>query len=127
MFSLNMLKNKFLIVYGLNEEEIERLNLRFNNMCNKEPYVIKGDMGLYTLANIIGEEVVDVKSKELPKEKVIFLNGFQGVFLNQAVKKIRETLGSTPILASTTPNSVRMSLEELFNHLVAEREFYKKK
>lgn len=127
MFSLNMLKERFLIVYGLEEVELEKLNLRFKNLCKKDAVTVKETMANYTLGNIIGDEVVEVEEKTLPKEKVVIFNGFQGVFLQQAVKMVRDILGNKPILASTTPNSVKMTLDELLNHLMAEREFYKKK
>lgn len=127
MFNLNMLKERYLIVYGLDEKELEKLNLRFKNLCKKDAVTIKETMGNYTLENIIGNEIVKAEEKALPKEKVVILNGFQGIFLQQAVKMVREVLGNRPILASTTPNSVKMTLDELLNHLMAEREFYKKK
>lgn len=127
MFSLNMLKERFLIVYGLDEKELEKLNLRFKNLCKKDALTVEETMGNCTLSNIIGNEIVEVEEKALPKEKVIIFNGFQGIFLQQAVKMVRDIFGNKPILASTTPNSVKMTLDELLNHLMAERQFYKKK
>lgn len=114
-------------MYGVEEKDKERLDLRFKNFCKKNSIIIHDNMGNYTLSNIIGEEIIDVEEKKLPQEMIVIINGFQGMYLQQAVKMVREVLGSKPILASTTPNSVRMTVEELINHLVEEREFYKKK
>ena len=83
-------------------------------------------MGKYTLENMLSEEKLEDSEANFLEEKVVIFNGFLGVYLQQAVKKVREVLGSEPILASTTPNSIKMTLHELIDHLIKEREFYKK-
>lgn len=83
-------------------------------------------MGNCTLEQILKGQELKVSLKVLPDEKVVIFNGFQGVYLQNGVKNVREVLGSEPILASTTPNSVKMSLYELIDHLVQERTLYKK-
>lgn len=127
MFSLSMLKEKFVIVYGLNEEEIKKINLAFASTAKRECLEIKRTMGNYRLSNLIGGENVTHTDRELPEEKVVILNGFQNANLQQAVTKVRRILGSGPILASTTPNSVKMPLHELMDHLVAERAYFDKR
>ncbi|WP_346936220.1 DUF3783 domain-containing protein [Clostridium sp.] len=124
---MNILKERLIIAYGINDEEIEKLNLKFKDICVKPCLLINENMGVYTLENILKEEKLTDSDTKLPEEKVIIFNGFLGVYLQQAVKKVREVLGSEPILASTTPNSIKMTLHELVDHLVKEREYYKKK
>ncbi|MEG0132910.1 MAG: DUF3783 domain-containing protein [Clostridium sp.] len=123
---MDILKERLIIAYGLDDEEIEKLNLRFKDVCKRSCLIISEDMGNYTLQHILQEEKVEGSSIALPKEKVIIFNGFLGVYLQQSVKKVREVLGAKPILASTTPNSIKMSLNELVDHLVKERAFYNK-
>ncbi|MEG1256070.1 DUF3783 domain-containing protein [Clostridium sp.] len=123
---MNILNERLIIAYGLDNEELEKLNLKFKDVCKKPCITITEDMGNYTLEHILKEEQVESSSQQLPKEKVIIFNGFLGVYLQQSVKKVREVLGSEPILASTTPNSIKMTLNELVDHLVKERQFYKK-
>lgn len=124
---MNILKERLIIAYGLNDEEVEKLNLKFKDICVKPCLLIDKNMGGYTLENILKEEKLTDSDTKLPEEKVIIFNGFLGVYLQQAVKKVREVLGSQPILASTTPNSIKMTLHELVDHLVKEREYYNKK
>lgn len=124
---MNILKERLIIAYGLNDEEVEKLNIKFKDICVKPCLLINENMGGYTLENILKEEKLTDSDTKLPEEKVIIFNGFLGVYLQQAVKKVREVLGSQPILASTTPNSIKMTLHELVDHLVKEREYYKKK
>ncbi len=124
---MDILKERLIIAYGLNDEEIEKLNQKFKDICTKSCLLINDNMGGYTLENILKEEKLEDSDIKLPEEKVIVFNGFLGVYLQQAVKKVREVLGAQPILASTTPNSIKMTLHELVDHLVKEREYYNKK
>ncbi len=122
----NIFKERLIIAYGLDKDELEKLNLKFNEACKEPALVVTSDMGNCTLDQILKGEELKVSVRVLPNEKVIIFNGFQGVYLQQGVKKVREVLGSEPILASTTPNSVKMSLYELIDHLMQERALYKK-
>ncbi|MGN9162682.1 DUF3783 domain-containing protein [Clostridium sulfidigenes] len=123
---MNILKDRLIIAYGLNDEEIDKLNIKFKDICIKPCVSINDNMGEYTLEHILKEESLSDSDTKLPEEKVIIFNGFLGVYLQQAVKKVREVLGAKPILASTTPNSVKMTLHELIDHLVKERQYYQK-
>lgn len=122
----NIFKERLIIAYGLDKDELEKLNLKFNEACKERALVVTSDMGNCTLEQILNGEELKVSVKVLPDEKVIIFNGFQGIYLQQGVKKVREVLGSEPILASTTPNSVKLSLYELIDHLMQERALYKK-
>ncbi len=120
-------KERLILAYGLTQEELDKLNLKFSTVCKEPVLVITSDMGNCTLEQILNGLKLKVSVKMLPNEKVIIFNGFQGVYLQNGVKKVREVLGSEPILASTTPNSVKMSLYELIDHLIQERALYKNK
>lgn len=122
----NIFKDRLILAYGLDEEELQKLNTKFNNICKGEVVEITSDMGNCTLEQILRGQDLKVSVKILPSEKVIIFNGFKGLYLQNGVKMVRETLGQDPILASTTPNSVKMSLHDLIDHLVQERELYKK-
>lgn len=119
-------KERLILAYGLNKEELDKLNLKFSTICKEPVLVITSDMGNCTLEQILKGQELKVSLKVLPDEKVVIFNGFQGGYLQNGVKNVREVLGSEPILASTTPNSVKMSLYELIDHLVQERTLYKK-
>lgn len=123
---MNILKDRLIIAYGLNDEEIDKLNIKFKDICIKPCVSINESMGEYTLEHILKEESLSDSDNKLPEEKVIIFNGFLGVYLQQAVKKVREVLGAKPILASTTPNSIKMTFHELIDHLVKERQYYQK-
>lgn len=121
-----ILKERLVLAYGLDDEEIDKLNLKFNTVCKKPVKVITSDMSNCTLGQILMGQEIKVSICSLPSVKVVILNGFQGVYLQNAVKIIRKELGQEAILASTTPNSVKMPLHELIDHLIQERALYKK-
>lgn len=120
-------KERLILAYGLDKEELDKLNLKFSTVCKEPVLVITSDMGNCTIEQLLKNQEIKVSLRVLPKEKVVIFNGFQGVYLQNGVKAIREVLGAEPILASTTPNSVKMSLYELMDHLVQERALYKNK
>lgn len=122
----NIFKERLIIAYGLHKDELEKLNLKFNETCKESILVLTSDMGNCTLNQILNGEELKVSVRILPDEKIIIFNGFQGAYLQQGVKTVREVLGSEPILASTTPNSVKMPLYELIDHLIQERALYNK-
>lgn len=122
----SIFKERLLLAYGLEKEELDKLNLKFNTVCKKPILEITPDMGNCTLEQILKGQEVKISLRVLPKEKVVIFNGFQGVYLQNGVKAVREVLGTEPILASTTPNSVKMPLYELIDHLIQEKALYKK-
>ena len=52
-------KERLILAYGLNKEELDKLNLKFSTICKEPVLVITSDMGNCTLEQILkGQESI---------------------------------------------------------------------
>lgn len=125
---MNFVNEKIMLTFALDEQEIDLLNNFFQQQGTKPCIVVNASMADSTLKEILeGKEPLKGESlQELPFEKAIILNGFEGGNLQKAVTDIRGILASRPILAVVTPISLNMKFKEVLEHLIEEREFHKK-
>ncbi|MEG0772438.1 DUF3783 domain-containing protein [Clostridium sp.] len=140
---MSFINDKVILTYALDSEEVNILNNHFEKEGAKPCIIIKSSMGSKTLSEILEGKITSEEqnqinekelfcesekscSKDLPLEKAIILNGFEGEKLQKTVINIREILQSRPILAVVTPISINMKFGEILEHLIEEREFHKK-
>lgn len=124
---MSNLNDKVIITYGLDESELEILNLKFKDKTSRECIVVKENMSKLKLRDILSEKIEVDEIHEMPKEKVIIFNNFSSGAIQSAVKIVRNNLESKPILASVTPVSINWSFKFLLEHLIKEREQFSKK
>lgn len=122
---MELLKQKKLIIYGIDEIERKILESNFKELTKEDFIIITANMGQWTLSGMLSNLKNEEKEELLPDEKIIIFNGYEGIELQNAVFKVRKILNSRPILASTTPVSIEMKLNELVKHLIEERDFQK--
>ena len=102
-----MLKSKCVLVYGLSEEEIEKLK--------------KINFKVIKIKDILNKKEVIDEESSLPEEKVILFNGYGQNQLRTTIKSVRNLI-TGGILAVVTPISINWTFERLISHLILERE-----
>lgn len=116
-----MVKEKILLTYGLTSKELD-----FFKMSGIKHKIITTDIAGSKIEDILkGVEAVKYDGA-VPSEKVILVNGFNDKELNTIVKMIRATIGKEAILAVVTETSASWTFAYLLEHLIEEREWYKK-
>lgn len=116
-----MSSNKSLLVHGLSENEINSLK-ELGNVIEIKPDMV--EFKIHEIASgKVNEEVIEVV--EVPNEKVILFNDFKDNEVGGLVKKVRANVQGG-ILAVVTPMSRNWSFKYLIDHLLEEREWYRK-
>ncbi|PPK48775.1 DUF3783 domain-containing protein [Clostridium algidicarnis] len=113
--------NKMILAYGLEQKDLEVFK-----MSNIEYKVITTKIFHDKIEDIIERSAKEEGDKSLPKEKVILFNGFSDDELDKIIKLVRATIGRSPILAVVTDTSKKWTFGYLVEHLIEEREWYKK-
>ncbi|NFA61163.1 DUF3783 domain-containing protein [Clostridium sp. FAM 1755] len=121
-----MINNKLMLVYGLKNEELNLLK----NICleNNLPSfkIVNKNMCEMKLRDIIKGINLEVEDVDMPEEKVVIFNNFSDTELDLGVKKIKEILKPIPIMAVVTETSIDWQFKYLVDHLMEEREWYRK-
>lgn len=116
-----MVEEKILLTYGL-----EKKDLDFFKMSGLKYNEITTEIAGSKIEDILkGIEPVKYDGA-IPNEKVILINGFNDKELNTVVKMVRATMGKGVILAVVTETSASWTFSYLLEHLIEEREWYKK-
>jgi len=124
---VKIINEKLILAYGLTQDEQEKLNnllLKQNILPCK---VIQKNMGNVTINEILCNiENKDI-NMELPNEKLLIFNNYKDKELYDLIDSIREIKSVDTILAAVTPTSIKWTVSYLLEHLMEEREAYKKK
>lgn len=117
---------KSIFVYGFDDKE----KLKISEMINKEKLpeyrVIDKTMSRMKLKDIVEGLRFEVQDNSLPDEQLVLFNNLNDKELDSAIHAVRRYLGSKPMLAVITSNSIEWSFENLLSHLMQEREWFKK-
>ncbi|HID0882552.1 TPA: DUF3783 domain-containing protein [Clostridium botulinum] len=121
-----MINNKLMLVYGLKEAELNLLKdmCANNNLSNYK--IVNKSMCKMKLRDIIKGMNLEVEDVYMSKEKVVIFNNFSDNELELGVKKIKEILKPVPIMAVVTETSIDWEFKYLVDHLMEEREWYRK-
>ncbi len=121
-----MINNKLMLVYGLKNEELNLLKdiCLENNLPSFK--IVNKNMCEMKLRDIIKGINLEVEDTDMPEEKVVIFNNFSDTELNLGVKKIKEILKPTPIMAVVTETSIDWQFKYLVDHLMEEREWHRK-
>lgn len=118
--------NKVMLIYGFNEDE--KANIEDIIKENKLPHykIIEKNMVKMTIKSILEGLKFEIYNSELPEEKAILFNNYSDEELDLAIKNFIDIGGLRPILAVITPTSIDWTFEYLIEHLIEEREWFKK-
>lgn len=114
--------NKVALIYGLIEEELKNVSEVLNNNYK----VINPSMGKMKISDILNGVKLEVYNCNLPSEKLIIFNNFGDEELKNAMRTIKTIIQPAPIFAIVTHTSVDWTFEYLLEHLIEEREWYRK-
>jgi len=114
--------NKTTLIYGFNEDERSLII----NEINSNYKTVDESMGKMKLRDILSGLKFEVYNCNFPNERLILFNNFEDVELNETIKKIKMKIQPAPIFAIITDTSIDWTLEYLLEHLVEEREWYRK-
>lgn len=116
-----MLENqKCILVYGLADYELKELQLSNHKLIN-----VTTEMAGMKLKDILSGLRFETVDKFLPQEKVVIFNNFSDEEVYRMIKIVRVIVKNV-ILATVTPTSIEWNFNYLLQHLIAEREWYKK-
>lgn len=115
-----------ILIYGLNEQETNAFKKIASEYNLPKHKIIKNDMGKMTIKDILDGLNLEVFNANLPEEKVILFSNFTDAELKYTINLIRKTFSFSPILAVITPTSIEWTFENLLEHLIEEREWFKK-
>ena len=120
-----MNNNKIMLAYGF--EAKERLLLDKLIETKKIPGIknISSEMSKMKIGEILEGYKFEIYNDTLPKEKVVIFNNFDDSELDIAIKCLKE-ISKGIIMAVATPTSINWTFGYLIEHLIEEREWYKK-
>ena len=123
---MELINEKLILSYGLTKDEEEKLNSLLSKQNMLPCKVIEKNMGNVTIKEVL-ENIESEKSKiELPHEKLLLFNGYKDKELYDLIDSIRQIKSSNTILAAVTPTSISWTVNYLMQHLIEEREAYRK-
>jgi len=124
---VKVINEKIILAYGLTIVEQEKLNSLLLTQNILPCKVIQKDMGNFTIKEML-QNIESSKDKiELPDEKLLLFSNYEDKQLYALIDSIRSIKSSETILAAVTPTSVNWTVSYLFEHLIGEREAYRKK
>lgn len=123
---MNIINQELILAYGLTKLEEEDLNSLLSKQNILPCQVIKKNMGALTIRKILDNVEIKENNDELPHEKLLLFNGFNDKKLYDLIDSIRVIKSNDTILAAVTPTSINWTVSYLVQHLIKEREAYKK-
>lgn len=123
---MKVIGEKLVLVYGLTDAEEERLNVLLLKQNISPCKVIDKNMGNVTIKEILNNVENAKSNTELPSEKLLLFNNFNDKELYKLIDNVREIKSSNTILAAVTLTSVNWTVSYLMDHLINERETYRK-
>jgi hypothetical protein len=117
--------NKIMLFYGFDKEEINIEDI-IKKLDLSDYKIIYESMAKMKVKDILNSLKTESYNCKLPKEKLILFNNFEDEQLKDAIDIIRSNINPMPILAVATENSVEWTFEYLLEHLMEEREWFKK-
>lgn len=121
-----MNNNKLMLIFGFDSNEREKLKKQI--LISKMPgyKVVSDEMTKMKIGDILNGLKFEIYSQSLPKEKVVLFNNFNDSEVNSAIKCLK-AIDSKIIMAVVTPTSIEWTFDYLLEHLIEEREWYRKK
>jgi hypothetical protein len=124
--SMKLINEKLILAYGLTHEEQEKLNSILSKQNILPCKMLNKNMGNVTIKELLHGLEYKESNIELPNEKLLLFNNYKDKQLYDLIDSIREVKSSDTILAAVTPTSINWTVSYLLQHLIEEREAYKK-
>jgi hypothetical protein len=124
---MEFINEKLILAYGLTDMEEEKLNSLLLKQDILPCKVIRKDMGNITIKELLSNIEVKESSMGLPDEKLLLFNNYKDKELYELIDSIREVKSAGTILAAVTPTSINWTVHFLMQHLIEEREAFKKR
>ena len=113
------LNNKCILAYGLNSEEIKKIESQ-----NIKVIEVNANMTSMTIEDIICAKPNEGSFDELPlNEKALIFNGFKEDHLKTTIRYIRGFVKGG-VLAISTAQNYKWTFKYLLEHLIEEREWF---
>lgn len=123
---MSLSNQKGTYIYGFLEEDKHLLMGVLEDKKLPAYKIIEDDMLSMTVKDIIDNKRIGVFKGAAPLAKVILLNNYSDEDINKLITALKSGFKEMPILAVITPTSINWTVEELIEHLIEEREWYKK-
>ena len=123
---MNIINQELILAYGLTKLQEKDLNGLLSKQNILPCKVIKKNMGDLTIRKILDNVEIKENNDELPNEKLLLFNGFNDKKLYDLIDSIRVIKSNETILAAVTPTSINWTVSYLVQHLIKEREAYRK-
>lgn len=109
--------NKCILVYGLDDEELEKLRT-----ANLKLIQVTPEMAAMKINDIVGGLRILTHNENMPKEKLVLFNNCESQELYILIRFIRNIIAKV-ILATVTQLTNEWTFEYLLSHLIEEREW----
>ncbi|MCB2294913.1 DUF3783 domain-containing protein [Clostridium algoriphilum] len=123
---MNIINEKLILAYGLTNIEEKELNSLLSIQNILPCKVIKNNMGDFTIKEILSNIEGKESNIELPHEKLLLFNGYSDKRLYDLIDSLKQIKSADTILAAVTPTSIKWTISYLMQHLIGEREAYRK-
>ncbi|HEY8892880.1 MAG TPA: DUF3783 domain-containing protein [Clostridium sp.] len=124
---MEIINEKLILAYGLTGIEKEQLNSLLSAQHILPCKVIEKNMGNVTIKEILNNIESKKNNIDLPEEKLLLFNNYNDKQLYDLIDDIRQIKDVNTILAAVTPTSINWTVSYLMDHLIQEREAYKKR
>lgn len=118
--------DRCIITYGLDDEENKFIDSVKVNSCLFNHIVIRKSMVNMKIKSIIDKKSGSYSSNDSSDEKVILFNGLDEGEISSLMNSIKDKFDRIPIFAVVTETSANWTFDYLIDHLIQEREWFKK-
>jgi hypothetical protein len=120
------INERLILAYGLTDTEEENLNSLLSKQDILPCKIIQKNMGELSIKEILCNIEAKESITELPHEKLLLFNNYKDKELYALIDSIKEIKPPQTILAAVTPTSINWTISYLLEHLMEEREAYRK-
>lgn len=126
VFVLVLKPDKSIITYGFNDKENKFIDCIKLNGVNYNHIIIRKSMVNMKIKNIIDKNNHSYTSNDSSDEKIILFDQLDKNELDTSMNFIKNKFDIPPIFAVVTKTSSEWTFDYLIDHLVQEREWFKK-
>lgn len=121
-----MENNKCIITYGFSKDQNKLIDDISVDGVHFKHNIIEKSMSGMKIKDIIYGNMDNSISKNIPDEKVILFNNLTEEELNSSMQFIKNNIDRSPIFAMVTKTSAEWTFDYLIDHLIKEREWFRK-